>query len=458
LRIDNTRGIDYPGFRFVPWCILDDKTQAQAQAMYYTSDTWNVAGTNLIEEKSFYAILEESATANDDVADMMLSMGWEESTYDCYVNHYVGYDWDELVSETETLIYWEVLGWTNASWDGEADPPDSEDKEWDELEFIEQQAAIALCYFKELWSSTEISQWPEYGSSFTCPTTGTTAATGSVPVVGVFDNVTATTLELEYVPTPLANETLTNITFNDTYVTINGHLTSATLNGTLIGNDTVANGTGTIVNGTLVLPDMAEFSLLNNTPETVNDVVSSYTSSSGVSISTVDILNTRGPTTAPSSSPTFSPTRPPYIPNPANRFLLWKWLFEASKTAAKTLGYTEETWNQPMSASIESLVFDDLNPNLQDATYVLGLGPGKIWDCHVNHYQAYNWEELKTLALKQDLYIALGWSFESWNALADPPATDSKKWNELSAAEQSAATELCYRQETWDRLNLKEWV
>ena len=31
LQIDNTRGIDYPAFRYVPWCMLDEKTQVRAQ-------------------------------------------------------------------------------------------------------------------------------------------------------------------------------------------------------------------------------------------------------------------------------------------------------------------------------------------------------------------------------------------------------------------------------------------
>ena len=33
LRVDNTRGIQFPEFRYVPWCMLGEKTQIQAEAM-----------------------------------------------------------------------------------------------------------------------------------------------------------------------------------------------------------------------------------------------------------------------------------------------------------------------------------------------------------------------------------------------------------------------------------------
>ena len=48
-----------------------------------------------------------------------------------------------------------------------------------------------------------------------------------------------------------------------------------------------------------------------------------------------------------------------------------------------------------MTASVESLVFDDLSADQIEAAYVLGLAPAEVWDCHVNHYIGYNWEELE---------------------------------------------------------------
>ena len=110
-----------------------------------------------------------------------------------------------------------------------------------------------------------------------------------------------------------------------------------------------------------------------------------------------------------------------------------------------------------MSAPVESLVFDDLDADQIDAAYVLGLAPAEIWDCHVNHYSGYNWEELEAAGMQQN-FVALGWTFESWNSLEEPPKSEGAKFETLTDVEKAAARALCYREPTWNRANLNDWV
>ncbi|MEN8244038.1 MAG: hypothetical protein ABFS43_03965 [Thermodesulfobacteriota bacterium] len=57
--------------------------------------------------------------------------------------------WADMTQAEQEL--WKVLGWDEASWEGEAKQPASEDKYWGGLSPEEQAAATALGYTKETW-------------------------------------------------------------------------------------------------------------------------------------------------------------------------------------------------------------------------------------------------------------------------------------------------------------------
>jgi len=57
--------------------------------------------------------------------------------------------WTDMTAAEQDL--WKVLGWDEASWEGEAKQPASEDKYWNQLSSEEQAAASALGYTKETW-------------------------------------------------------------------------------------------------------------------------------------------------------------------------------------------------------------------------------------------------------------------------------------------------------------------
>ena len=137
-----------------------------------TSETWDVPGIGDIEKKSFSSILENSETQ----AEMILSMGWTQSMYDCYVNHYADYDWEDMQEQASDAIpYWEDLGWSKESWNGEVDyVPRTEIMEWDELSEQQQFAALQLCYFQETWSLVPLTAWEEYAEGNVCLDKNTT--------------------------------------------------------------------------------------------------------------------------------------------------------------------------------------------------------------------------------------------------------------------------------------------
>lgn len=62
------------------------------------------------------------------------------------------FDWQDLTATEQAL--WQVLGWTEASWDGSAAEPASESKDWNELTDAERSAAGQLGYDEQSWNAT----------------------------------------------------------------------------------------------------------------------------------------------------------------------------------------------------------------------------------------------------------------------------------------------------------------
>ena len=57
--------------------------------------------------------------------------------------------WTDLTAAEQAL--WMELGWDEASWEGEAKKPESEDLYWNQLSDAERMAAEKLGYTKESW-------------------------------------------------------------------------------------------------------------------------------------------------------------------------------------------------------------------------------------------------------------------------------------------------------------------
>lgn len=141
--------------RYVVWADLTDDVKWIAETLRYTEETWNLPGSASIEALSFDAI-EISGIAGGGVA--INAMGLNEEQWDCNINHYTYYDWEELEVEGVQVFYL-ALGWSEASWNGESGPPQSEDEFWSDLSDGQREAAEALCYQCELWNGSPLPTW-----------------------------------------------------------------------------------------------------------------------------------------------------------------------------------------------------------------------------------------------------------------------------------------------------------
>jgi len=138
---------------------------------------------------------------------------------------------------------------------------------------------------------------------------------------------------------------------------------------------------------------------------------------------------------------------------PAFRYVLYSNLTKVVE--AQALNYTEDTWNSPGTAAIEAIAFLDLNADQAKAATSLGFTE-VTWDCNQNHYTGYTWSELEEYDLAA-YYEALGFGQASWEGLTDAPAANDLIWAELDEAQQAAAAQLCFFEETWDMVHLDQW-
>jgi hypothetical protein len=339
-----------PTNRFTPFELLEADLQTAALTVGWTTDTWNVPGTVAFEVNR-YADLSA-----DQQAPLTSPLDIDGLQWDCWINHYAGYFWNELESEAEVQDYWTALGWTENSWNEIDNPPATEEASWADLTDAEEAAATALCYNELTWDLLSL-------------TTLITALPTQAPSVSAGPSAATQTMQ----------------------------------------------------------PTMS--------PVTATPTVAPVTSS---------------PTIVTTNSPTIMHVVPP---RPNFRFLQFADL--ASETQAivvNDLGYTETTWNQPATATVELRSFDRLTDDQEAAVMSLGIS-SESWDCHINHYEGLPWDQLNTRGVQQ-FFDVLGWTAESWAGLIDEPPSEAAGWDGLTAAEQAAAEQICFFEEYWNKDSL----
>ena len=80
----------------------------------------------------------------------------------------------------------------------------------------------------------------------------------------------------------------------------------------------------------------------------------------------------------------------------------------------------------------------------------------EMWDCHINHYYGYYWEDIEYYGYDK-YYVVLGWNADSWDNESGEPYTEDLYWDELSQVQQEAATQLCFFKELWDGESIPNW-
>ncbi|KAL7529039.1 hypothetical protein ACHAXR_005539, partial [Thalassiosira sp. AJA248-18] len=148
----NSVSLSVPGKRFLAWSSLSETEQQVAQVyLGYTKSTWDNPGTNELEEYSYVDLYQNGKAG-------AISLGFDDDTWDCHINHYLGYWWADM-EEVGLDHYLSVLGWNKNSWDDDGPAPETEDLYWDELEPEHQAVASQLCYHKDLWDGVSIPEW-----------------------------------------------------------------------------------------------------------------------------------------------------------------------------------------------------------------------------------------------------------------------------------------------------------
>ena len=161
-----------PMIRYIPWMdhhwnyrmyVLDSKLD-------YNRTTWNfdpnATSWNPLEMKTWDSILEDSSLA-DNVMIALEDLGYVKDSWDCCINHYSDYDWEDFKTRVyfEQMLALEALGWTNETWDSTVPDavPETEFLLWKNLtEFQRSMASRKLCYTEETWNEElPLNEWPE---------------------------------------------------------------------------------------------------------------------------------------------------------------------------------------------------------------------------------------------------------------------------------------------------------
>ena len=141
------------------------------------------------------------------------------------------------------------------------------------------------------------------------------------------------------------------------------------------------------------------------------------------------------------------------LAKPANRLVEWNDLNETDKMQLEGfLGYDNFTWNILRLDETEQKGWFELVYYEKDvAASVLGLDE-KSWDCWINHYDSYSWNDLVKRGL-DTYWRGLGYTEESWNEEIEDPQKGNT-WDELTEEEKTHATELCFDRDTWNQIDM----
>ncbi|KAL7532622.1 hypothetical protein ACHAXR_009153 [Thalassiosira sp. AJA248-18] len=145
-----------PEFRYEAFSELSPTAQGIAiQELSYMEVTWNNHGLAPIEKQRW-------STLSSNEREGAQQLGYDEDQWDCFINHYKQYTWDEL-GEKGVQKHYEALGWTQGHWGGTTgEVAYAETKWWDQFTDNEKKAANALCYFQQNWDEVDLTPNTSY--------------------------------------------------------------------------------------------------------------------------------------------------------------------------------------------------------------------------------------------------------------------------------------------------------
>jgi len=144
-------GYEYFGFS-------DKEKYERVGCTAYENDIWFERAEELNAD-DFTSALDALNYLQDDDDDYDYELGvrvWV-GDYNCYINHYNAFDWDELGEFVIDQLV--TLGYSQELWDSDAtddsDPDKPYNKYWQDLKLTERTAADELCYTQYVWDNWE---------------------------------------------------------------------------------------------------------------------------------------------------------------------------------------------------------------------------------------------------------------------------------------------------------------
>jgi len=139
--------LPFPSLRYTTWEDLPPAVREVAvNYLSYTKETWNLPGTSEIEDLSWESLSPYQKFGAS-------SIGFDEPTWDCFMNHYDDYYWSELSFDAQQALTY--LGHNESSWEKEL-VVDMEDDYWIEMDddndlLQDKKTLTSLCYFEDTW-------------------------------------------------------------------------------------------------------------------------------------------------------------------------------------------------------------------------------------------------------------------------------------------------------------------
>lgn len=155
-----------PAVRYEPWSLKEARTKSMLMGrLQYRRKSWDFEPlSDSWNEIEFYS-WADSATSNMTRTYASL-LGYDEDKWDCCVNHYEGFEWQDLENwnYTEQIAALKALGWSHDTYGLTESTvwPESEFQYFSELtEYQRYMAASKLCFTEETWNEElALSDWP----------------------------------------------------------------------------------------------------------------------------------------------------------------------------------------------------------------------------------------------------------------------------------------------------------
>jgi hypothetical protein len=129
----------------------------------------------------------------------------------------------------------------------------------------------------------------------------------------------------------------------------------------------------------------------------------------------------------------------------------WTYVEKYVRNAWEEIGFTKarKSWaQQGRDEDIESKSWTSLSNSIRANAAIVGFTED-TWDCHINHYNDYSWEELATDNLTE-YFETIGYTTEIWEGEDTDLDVDDEDWEDISEEAQAALEEICWTEDLWD--------